>query len=1084
MNITGIASEAVTSNVVQEKEPERASWGKKGDIIEGVVKKVSDKITIDFNGKEMNVSKSAVQDAREGEKLKFQIMDVSNNRIVLKALGNESAGAGQIAFTAVETGSAADILEQEKSEKEVGSEKYNHIENTTTEDVREAAVTRDGVYVSVEEYTLGAFDRLLEAISGRKLLEQSALEGQQERIRDIKRVIEQSSIKGRLPDGISGALAEYFLKYDIPVTDDKLENLAVGMAQIYSIDRISDSAAGYILKNDLNITANNIYNAMYSNVALAENIDEEAYESIELQIEGIVKNSGYEWNEAMRDRVRFLFANEIPINEDTLRKQDALLEIQDSGFDYADAAEKMLKAVAEGEKSSYAVLAGSSMGGNEDAGDIRSRIGLITDDDIEFVIQKNSRITIGELYAESVIRRNRIRESSDKGGSDNALNSGNRQQEADYDRTLRARRQLEEIRLSMTVSAARTLADRGININTTELSELVDNLREIEREQLKKELSVYGSVTDADADTIVRTEHYRHEIGIAPSYLLHNIARTSMSDNIEGYADRAVRLAEAVKRAEGAYEPLMTSPRADMGDSIQKAFRNIDDILETSGIEVTDENRRIVKILAHNRMAITDSNIQKLKEYDARMQNIIDNLKPATTLGLIRHGVNPLDVPLDELEAHIGEINREIAENNADYGEASHSRFLWKLEKENRIGEDERESYIGICRLLHQVSKNDRAAVGAVVNSGAELTLANLMTAVRSRRRDIDVEVDDATGLDEGRGDTREIEDMIRTGYNNHVAEKLNDSITPSKLYDIADGEVEKLLSMPLEQLLDNILHIDENQDIENSYMEYMAQAAREAVQDAESIAFVKAFGIEPTIYNINAARQFMTDGGGALRQLIRESRDGSEKETVIRESGKLIDALSDDESMKDQYNKVTQAARELIEKNEQGKLDIGELHRLRAIEGGLKITTLMAKKRSFEIPILTKNGITNINLTIIDGVRDKSGVNIQMESEYYGNISCELNIKENNVQGLLLTGKHMNDSVLSSKIRDSIEENGYTLISFNDAVHNVRKRYVQSERDGYDADTSGKQEQIDRMYKLSKAIITTLSEMIKEEQI
>ena len=133
-------------------------------------------------------------------------MDVSNNRIVLKALGNESAGAGQIAFTAVETGSAADILEQEKSEKEVGSEKYNHIENTTTEDVREAAVTRDGVYVSVEEYTLGAFDRLLEAISGRKLLEQSALEGQQERIRDIKRVIEQSSIKGRLPDGISGIL--------------------------------------------------------------------------------------------------------------------------------------------------------------------------------------------------------------------------------------------------------------------------------------------------------------------------------------------------------------------------------------------------------------------------------------------------------------------------------------------------------------------------------------------------------------------------------------------------------------------------------------------------------------------------------------------------------------------------------------------------------------------------------------------------------------------------------------------------------------------------------------------------------------
>ena len=37
------------------------------------------------------------------------------------------------------------------------------------------------------------------------------------------------------------------------------------------------------------------------------------------------------------------------------------------------------------------------------------------------------------------------------------------------------------------------------------------------------------------------------------------------------------------------------------------------------------------------------------------------------------------------------------------------------------------------------------------------------------------------------------------------------------------------------------------------AYMKYLAQTAREAAQDAESIAFAKAFGIEPTLYNINA---------------------------------------------------------------------------------------------------------------------------------------------------------------------------------------------------------------------------------------
>ncbi len=42
---------------------------------------------------------------------------------------------------------------------------------------------------------------------------------------------------------------------------------------------------------------------------------------------------------------------------------------------------------------------------------------------------------------------------------------------------------------------------------------------------------------------------------------------------------------------------MMTAPRKDMGDSIQKAFRNVDDILEDLGLETNDSNRRAVRIL-------------------------------------------------------------------------------------------------------------------------------------------------------------------------------------------------------------------------------------------------------------------------------------------------------------------------------------------------------------------------------------------------------------------------------------------------------------------------------------------------------
>ena len=42
---------------------------------------------------------------------------------------------------------------------------------------------------------------------------------------------------------------------------------------------------------------------------------------------------------------------------------------------------------------------------------------------------------------------------------------------------------------------------------------------------------------------------------------------------------------------------LMTAPRTDLGDSIQKAFRNVDDILNDLDMELTDDNRRAVRFL-------------------------------------------------------------------------------------------------------------------------------------------------------------------------------------------------------------------------------------------------------------------------------------------------------------------------------------------------------------------------------------------------------------------------------------------------------------------------------------------------------
>ena len=55
-------------------------------------------------------------------------------------------------------------------------------------------------------------------------------------------------------------------------------------------------------------------------------------------------------------------------------------------------------------------------------------------------------------------------------------------------KVITAKRQLEEIRLKLTLSSAKVLAKNDIKIDTKELSEIVDQLKELEREACRKQL--------------------------------------------------------------------------------------------------------------------------------------------------------------------------------------------------------------------------------------------------------------------------------------------------------------------------------------------------------------------------------------------------------------------------------------------------------------------------------------------------------------------------------------------------------------------------------------------------------------------
>ena len=49
-------------------------------------------------------------------------------------------------------------------------------------------------------------------------------------------------------------------------------------------------------------------------------------------------------------------------------------------------------------------------------------------------------------------------------------------------------------------------------------------------------------------------------------------------------------------------------------------------------------------------------------------------------------------------------------ENGAENSQEKFAKFLWKLDRTQEITETERQSFIGIYRLIHQVEAGDGAA--------------------------------------------------------------------------------------------------------------------------------------------------------------------------------------------------------------------------------------------------------------------------------------------------------------------------------------------------------------------------------------
>ena len=318
---------------------------------------------------------------------------------------------------------------------------------------------------------------------------------------------------------------------------------------------------------------------------------------------------------------------------------------------------------------------------------------------------------------------------------------------------------IEEQRLRMAGPGSKAALDLGATVDFASTEARISSLRQMLTtfiEDLSREWDIDAGTQNTyfshevtariAVDTLVTAadiadapaSFYRTSISFGTSITLEKLGQTAAAE--EASVTRSVMTMSAI----ASYDAGATEIRADLGDSIRKAFDHIDEVLTENELPVTDANKRAVRILASAGMDVTAESIESVKYYDAKVMEVVNRMTPAAVLSLIKRGINPLKESIDSLT----ELLDEDPEQSPLSREEQISSFLVNLEEKGDISETERAAYINIYRLLYTISRDDYAAIASVLAGGQDMTLKNLLAAQRSRRDSgMDIKIDDSTSV-------------------------------------------------------------------------------------------------------------------------------------------------------------------------------------------------------------------------------------------------------------------------------------------------------------------------------------------------
>ncbi|MBP5597908.1 MAG: hypothetical protein J6Y02_21245 [Pseudobutyrivibrio sp.] len=717
-------------------------------------------------------------------------------------------------------------------------------------------------------------------------------------------------------------------------------------------DKLPVEAQAYLVKNDLEPTITNVYNATYSAPANPEaaETDEDIIGLLEQlgdKLDSLIEQIESEQSESaqrqmspkdMKELVATMMKQDVPVTKEHLEYMAQLSEYEKP--EEEDIVNAISDIIAEGKEPKDAYLIPG------------------------YSLMDQAKKTFEEVMGMDV----------------NQLP------------TITAQRQLTEIQLTMTVEATFTMMKNGISVNTNDLSDLLDKLKLQETSLLQILMKAENKeATNNNVNLFKEVMNNMAEIQSAPAAVFGRFSNIGM-ETFSYVHQVSVSVTAEYSRMEMTYEAVGTEVRADLGDNINKAFRNVDDILADLNIEVTESSQKAVRVLAYNEMEITAESVTSMKASTELVARTFKSMTPAVVAEMIKRGSNPLDMTMNELKETAENIKAEIGSKS---DEESFAKFLWKAQHNAQISESERDAFVGVYRLLHQVEKSDGAAIGALISQGTEVTLRNLMTAVRSSKHTgRDYEINDKFGaLDEMVVKDLSITEQIEKVFLTDRCRDAKEAMTPAKMHQVGENEILDMNPDEFASAMEQA-ELEAEEQAEIQYNEYITSQLKQAISSSSNVEnILEQFNIPNSANMISAVEALMQDSNTVIKDLYgraAKQQDMDIQDLIDLAYQRFSDACHTPEEMAEAEEALGTLAenvmKKMIEMEDVRTIDMDSMKLV--VQQSKAIREMANSGETYHIPIMVADEAGNMNLRIVRGNGESGLIKMALYLQSTGTIS------------------------------------------------------------------------------------------------